>query len=128
MGLFRAESVVLSYSNVQTAKQWWVDAFGCKAVKVPQDWDNPLPSDVALMFPGDTEPTILLNDQAEVEQAHLERPSPVVPVIFCDKLKKGHEQLSSRGILAGPIQDGGDTQFFEIRDIEGHLIEICKEP
>jgi hypothetical protein len=26
-------------------------------------------------------------------------------------------------ILAGPIQDGGDMQLFEIRDIEGHLIE-----
>jgi hypothetical protein len=24
-------------------------------------------------------------------------------------------------------QDGGDMQFFEIRDTEGHLIEICKE-
>jgi len=22
----------------------------------------------------------------------------------------------------------GDRQFFEVRDIEGHLIEICKEP
>ena len=36
--------------------------------------------------------------------------------------------LSSRGVLPGPIQDGGDIQFFEIRDTEGHLIEICKEP
>jgi len=31
-------------------------------------------------------------------------------------------------IVAGPIKDGGDMQFFEIRDIEGHLIEVCKEP
>jgi len=35
---------------------------------------------------------------------------------------------SSRGVPVGPIQDGGDTEFFEIRDSEGHLIEICKEP
>ena len=128
MGLFHTDSVALSYSNVDAAKQWWIDAFACRVVRVPQDWDNPLPSDVALTLPGDSEPTILLSAQSEVEQARLDRPSAVTTVIFCDKLKKAHEHLSSRGILAGPIQDGGDMQFFEIRDPEGHLIEICKEP
>jgi hypothetical protein len=63
-----------------------------------------------------------------LEEAHFDRPSLVATVIFCDKLKKAHEHLSGRGVLAGPIQDGGDMQFFEIRDIEGNLIEICKEP
>jgi len=128
MGLFRADSVVFSYSNVEAAKQWWIDTFGCKVVRVPQDWDNPLPSDVALTLPGDSEPTILLSAQSEVAQARFDRPSPVATSIFCDKLKKAHEHLSSRGVLAGPIQDGGDMQLFEIRDPEGHLIEICKEP
>jgi len=128
MGMFRADSVGFSYSNVEGAKQWWIDTFGCKVVRVPQDWDNPLPSDVALTLPGDNEPTILLSAQSEVAQARFERPSPVATSIFCDKLKKAHEHLSSRGVLTGPIQDGGDMQFFEIRDPEGHLIEICKEP
>jgi hypothetical protein len=63
-----------------------------------------------------------------VEQARFDPPSPVAIAMFCDKLKKAHEHLSSRGVLVGPIQDGGDIQFFEIRDTEGHLIEICKEP
>jgi len=127
MGLFHTDSVALSYVNVETAKQWWIDTFGCKVAKVPQDWDNPLPSDVALAFPGDSEPTILLSAQSEVEQAHFDRPSPVSTVIFCDKLKKAHEQLSGCGVLAGPIQDGATWSSFEIRDPEGHLIEICKE-
>ena len=86
------------------------------------------PSDVALSLPGDSEPTILLSARSEVEEAHFDRPSAVATVIFCDKLKKAYEHLSGRGVLAGPIQDGGDMQFFEIRDTEGHLIEICKEP
>ena len=128
MGMFRADSVAFGYSNVEGAKQWWIDTFGCKVVRVPQDWDNPLPSDVALTLPGDNEPTILLSAQSEVAQARFERPSPVATSIFCDKLKKAHEHLSSRGVLTGPIQDGGDMQFFEIHDPEGHLIEICKEP
>jgi hypothetical protein len=49
-------------------------------------------------------------------------------VIFCQKLQKGHERLISRGVLAGPIQDGGDMQFFEIRDSENNTIQVCKEP
>jgi hypothetical protein len=127
MASFYADTVALNYSNIDAAKKWWIDAFDCEVAKVPPEWDNPLPSDVALKFPGTSEPTILLSAQAEVEQAGFERPLPVVSVIFCDKLKKAYDQLSSRGILAGPIQDGGDMQFFEIRDAEGHLIEICKE-
>jgi len=128
MGLFHTDSVALTYSNVESAKQWWIDTFGCNLVRVPKEWDNTLPSDVALTLPGDSEPTILLSAQSEVEQAHFDRPVPVTSVIFCDKLKKAHEQLSARGVLIGPIQDGGDMQFFEIRDTEGHVIEICKEP
>jgi hypothetical protein len=120
--------LTLSYANVEAAKQWWMTAFDCKVVKVPPDWDNPLLSDVALVFSGSKEPTILLSSRAEVEQAGFDRPSPVSSVIFCDKLKKAHEQLSSRGMVVGPIQDGGDMQFFEIRDGEGHVIQICKEP
>ena len=61
MGLSRADSVALSYSNVEAAKQWWIDTFDCKVVRVPQDRDSPLPSDVALALPGDSEPTILLS-------------------------------------------------------------------
>ena len=95
---------------------------------MPPDWDNPLPSDVALKLPGDEEPTILLSAKTEVEQAGFDRPTPVVSVIFCDRLKKVHEQLASRGVLVGPIQEGGDTELFEIRDTEGNLFQICKEP
>jgi hypothetical protein len=125
---FYTDSVALSYADIQGAKQWWINAFDCKVATVPPDWDNPLPSDVALKLPGNDEPTILLSGRKEVEQAGFDRPSPVVSVIFCDKLKKAYEQLSSRGILVGPIQDGDDTQFFEIRDTEGNLVQICKEP
>ncbi len=56
-----------------------------------------------------------------MEQARFDRPSPVATVIFRDKLNKAHEHLSSRGVLAGPVQDGGDMQFFEIRDTERAL-------
>ncbi len=128
MPLFYTDSVILSYSDVEAAKRWWVETFDCKVAKAPADWDCPLTSDVALQLPGHDAPTILLSSKAEIEQAGYDRPSPLASVIFCRKLKKGHEQLESHGVFAGPIQDGGDTQFFEIRDIEGNIIQICKEP
>ena len=125
---FYTDSVALTYSDIKAAEQWWIRAFDCKAAKVPPDWDNSLPSDVALKLPQDDAPTILLSAQTEVDQAGFDRSSPVVSAIFCDKLKKAHEQISGRGVVVGPIQDGGDMQFFEIRDTEGHLIQVCKEP
>ena len=123
---FYTDSLVLTYTSVEAAKQWWIDTFGCKVEKVPAEWDNPLASDVALKFPQDKEPTILLCARSEMEQAKLDPPSAVVSTIFCDNLKKAHERLSTC-ILVGPMQEGGDTQYFEIRDIEGHLIQVCKE-
>lgn len=127
MPLFRTDSIVLSYSNLEAAKKWWIDAFDCKVVNVPPEWDNRLPSDIALKLPGYEQPTILLCARAEIEQAHLDVPSPLASDIFCNKLKKAHEHLSTRGVNPGPIQDGGDMQFFEVHDSEGNLIQVCKE-
>jgi hypothetical protein len=76
---------------------------------------------------GDHEPTILLSDRAEVEQAGFDRSLAVVPVIFSDKLKRAHDHLSGRGVVVGPIQGEASPHFFEIRDIEGNVIEICAE-
>ena len=125
MALFWTDSVVLCYSNVEAATDWWIKTFDCEEVNARED--DPLPSDVALKLPGDPEPRIWLSDRAEVQKAGLQR-SDEHPIIFCKKLQKAHEYLSGRGAAPGPIQDGGDTQFFEVRGPEGSVIEICKEP
>jgi hypothetical protein len=65
MGLFSADSLVMCYLNVEVAKRWWIDQFECKQTEVPEEWDDPLSSDVALRLPGYDEPTILLSDQRE---------------------------------------------------------------
>ena len=96
-------------------------------MKVPPDWDNRLPSDVALQLPGDHEPTILLSDRAEAERAGFDRSLSVVPVIFSDKLGRAHDHLSRRGVVVGPIQGDATPHFFEVHDIEDNVIEICEE-
>jgi hypothetical protein len=82
---------------------------------------------VALTLPGDDSPRIALSDWEEVRNAGYER-SNDHPIIFCSKLKKAHDYLRGRGVAAGPILEGGGTEFFEVRDPENNVIEICREP
>ena len=124
MGLFSVDSLVMCYSNIEVAKRWWIEVFDCTQVELP-DWDDPLPSDVALKLTGDDEPTILLCDRREVQKAGFERANDH-PLIFSGRLKKAHEHLASKGAAPGPIQMGG-KRHFEIRDPEGNVVEICEE-
>ena len=125
MALFDTEFLSLSCADIQVEKQWWIRIFDCKEVAVPADWDDSLPSDIALKLPGDEDPTILLSDKREVQEAGYER-SNDHPLIFCTNLKKVQEYLRTRGVAPAQIQ-GDVTPFFELSDPEGSIIEICKE-
>ena len=81
---------------------------------------------MALQLPGYEVPTILLSDWTEVRNAGYERSSDH-PILFCQKLTKAREHLQRAGGAPGTVQQSGCT-FFEIKDTEGNLIEICKEP
>ena len=51
------------------------------------------------------------------------------PVLFTRDLKKVHEELVSKGVVASPIQqDSGGNQFFQFQDSEGNNVEMCLEP
>jgi len=122
MALFWTDSLVMSYSDVSSAKQWWIRAFDCKEADVPPDWDDPLPSDVALKFPGNEEPTVLLRSSSEGGERSEH------PIIFTGKVRKAHEHLQGRGVAPGPIHQEWETELFNVNDPEGNVIEICKEP
>ena len=51
--MFWTDSITLCYSNIEAAKRWWIETFGCKQVGRSENWDDPLPSDVALKLPED---------------------------------------------------------------------------
>src|SRR5580700_2811363 len=114
MAILWNDSLVLCYSDIQAARSWWMKVFDCKQVKVPEDWDCPLPSNVALKLPGLDEPSILLCDSADVRQAGYDRPNGH-SVIFCDKLQKARQYLEGRGAAPGAIEDSGGTEFFNVR-------------
>ena len=128
MSLFRsADPISLVYSSLESATRWWIETFDCQQVKVPEDWDSPLPSDVALRFRGEEEPTISLSSKTEAEAKNVQC-MPTVPIIYSDRLRRAHEHVTSRGVIPGAIQSGGSAQFFELRDLEGNTIEVCEEP
>ena len=122
--LFHAESVALNYSNLGVAERWWADVLGCKRVELP-DWDDPLPSDVAMRFAGSEEPSILLSDRLEVEQAGYERPNQR-HMIWTSNLDNALQELQGRGASSGEIQTGR-VRFFELRDPEGNVLELCED-
>jgi len=125
MALFWTDTISLCCADVAVAKQWWIRVFDCKAAKA--EWDDALPSDVALRLPGDDRAAIALSDRAEAQKAGLERAIDHA-ILFTAELKKAHEHLVRCGVAAGPIEESGGTSFFQIRDPGGNVIEICTEP
>ena len=116
MALFYCDSVWFGYSDIQTAVGWWQQAFDAKPAPTPE-WDSPPAA--ALLLPGAEEPSIGIYGDSQAPGA--------VPVIFTGNIKKAHAHFEQRGVVPGPIQ-GDSPKYFEIRDCEGHLIEISEEP
>lgn len=51
------------------------------------------------------------------------------PMLYTSRIQKARDYLSSRSVEVGEIQqDRQGTRFFEMRDLEGNLIEISEEP
>jgi catechol 2,3-dioxygenase-like lactoylglutathione lyase family enzyme len=50
-------------------------------------------------------------------------------ILFTKNINKARDYVSSRGASVGPIeQDAQGTHYFEIRDLDGNVIEVCEEP
>lgn len=127
MALFHTgDGVYFACSDLGAAKHFWIEIFGCSETSVPPDWDDPLPSDIALKLPGEDEPGIGLFDKSEIARTGLARPATRA-IIFCGNIHKAHAYLAVRGLQPGPIGELGGMQFFEIHDPEGNAIEICRE-
>lgn len=51
------------------------------------------------------------------------------PILFTKNINKARDYVSSHGAAVGPIErDAQGTPYFEIRDLEGNVIEVCEEP
>lgn len=51
------------------------------------------------------------------------------PMLYTSHVEKARKFLLSRAVNLGDVQqDRQGTHFFEMRDLEGNVIEICQEP
>jgi hypothetical protein len=88
------------------------------------EWDEVLPSDIALRFPGAEQPVIAISDRREAEQAGRTGPNEIQR-LWTPDLDRAREDISAHGVAPGPIE-GGRVRCFKVNDPEGNVIEICE--
>ncbi len=118
--------MVVPVRDLELARRWYEEKLGLRKFEVEVDEPE---RQIVLGFSADDCGVCLF--VAKPEEAATRAEGSVtgsVPVFFSDKLDKAHQMLVSRGIDAGPIKsDPGGTRFFEFRDLEGNILEVCEE-
>ena len=118
MSLFRpAGTNYIAVLDLANAASWYVDKFGLRRYVTKFD---------------DGQKGFELSESGEV--FFVLGPSDVptnneTPMLYTSRIEKARNHLISRGVTVGEIQrDRQGTRFFEMRDLEGNVIEICDEP
>jgi hypothetical protein len=104
--------------NVAVASSWYLEKLGLRKVKVEMDEGEGC---LVLGFS---------HDEGALTLGPADKPtSGLTPMLFAPSAQKAREFLTSRGVTVGEIQqDRQHTRFFEMRDLEDNVIEICEEP
>lgn len=103
--------------DIAAAASWYADIFGLRRYTTKFD---------------DRQKGVELSDSGEVFFVLGPRDVPTndeTPMLYTSRMEKARKHLTSRGVEIGEIQhDRQWTRFFEMRDLEGNVIEICDEP
>ena len=105
-------------TDIAAATAWYIEKLGLRIVNVELDDGGDC---VALGFSKDDYAVCLGPvGRSSEELTHM---------LNSSNLKKARELLISRGVNVSEIQqDRQGTQYFEMRDLEGNVIEISEEP
>ena len=103
--------------DLAMSASWYKEKFGLREIDVEMDESEDC---VALGFS---------NDEYIVALGPTGKPTQELrPILFTKNINKARDYVSSRGVAAGPIErDAQGTPYFEIRDLEGTVIEVCEE-
>jgi hypothetical protein len=114
-----ADSFYIGVLDLTAATSWYIEKLGLQ--KVPVEMDD-AEGFVALGFSKRDQTAICLGPRG--------RPTDgTSPMLYAGNVIKAREVLSSRGVKVGDVQeDRQGTQYFEMRDLEGNLIEVSEEP
>jgi catechol 2,3-dioxygenase-like lactoylglutathione lyase family enzyme len=104
--------------DLPSSVSWYKEKLGLREIDVEMDESEGC---VALGFS---------NDEYIVALGPTGKPTEELrPILFTKNINKARDYVSSRGTAVGPIErDAQGTAYFEIRDPEGNVIEVCEEP
>jgi catechol 2,3-dioxygenase-like lactoylglutathione lyase family enzyme len=104
--------------DIAAAAAWYTEKLGLRKIDVEMDEGEGC---VALGFSKD-EYALTLGPPGKPTDE-------LTPLLYASNVKKAREFLSARGVNVGEIQqDRQGTHLFEMRDLEGNVIEICEVP
>lgn len=112
-----AGSIYIGVRDLKAALAWYKDKFDLREFPGPMDAEI---GDAALVSA----------DEEVFISFGAPNPANVETRMFSVKdAKKAREWLSARGVSVGPLQvDRQGTHYFEMRDLEDNMIELCEEP
>jgi hypothetical protein len=114
-----ADSFDIGVSDLASATSWYIEKLGLQKISVEMDYAEGC---VALGFSTKDHTRIVLGPRYSPTDA-------TTPMLYTSNPHKAKEVLSSRGVNVGEIQlDRQGTQYFEMRDLEGNLVEVSEEP
>jgi catechol 2,3-dioxygenase-like lactoylglutathione lyase family enzyme len=123
MSLLRiAETNYISVNDIAAATAWYIEKLGLRKTTIQLDDAEGC---IVLGFTPD-EVALLLGPSYTPAGTSADEPTAM---FFTSHLKKARDFMVSRGVNAGEIQqDRQGTHYFEMRDLEGNVIEISEEP
>jgi hypothetical protein len=114
-----ADSFYIGVLDLTASTSWYIEKLGLQKVMVEMDDADGC---VALGFSKKDQTAIALGPRGKPADE-------ATPRLYASNVKKASEILRSRGVNVGDVQqDRQGTQYFEIRDLEGNLIEVSEEP
>ena len=119
MSILRSGGVnFVGVRNLAAATAWYKEKLDLHEITVELDEPEGC---VALGFPNDDYAFVLGPVGTPTDEPN--------PLLFTSNIAKAREFLRSRGVNAGEIQkDRQGTRYFEMRDLEGNMIEVSEEP
>jgi hypothetical protein len=117
--LWVADSFYVGVHDIAAASAWYIEKLGLKRADVELDDGEGC---VGLIFPKELPAAIVLGPSSATTDR-------TTRTLYTGAIEKARECLSSRGVNVGAIEkDRQGTQYFEMRDLEGNVIEVSEEP
>ncbi|MFI5111783.1 MAG: VOC family protein [Terriglobales bacterium] len=119
MSMFSFSGGYVPARDLDAAAKWYAQVFGCESAESSDDSGE---RTLTLQF--SEEDTGLMLCPSATSPAN-----DLPPIIYTSKAAKANDLLVKRGVMVGPVQqDAQGTNFFEVRDCDGNLLEVSEEP